>query len=298
MNLCVSGQLYDAANVALNNPLRPSYSSESDQAVCTSQAQHPRHAMNYGQVQVMYPHPAIYPGQVMYPNQVMYPGQAMHLSPVLNPCQVMGNSEAVEPVSPPVSTLATMQESSLGMADQSQFLNAHKLLGHQECRSNDKVITDSRNTKRTMIKVEQQERPCDAIDDVIITDCIIPRKRKFKVENSREAQSKESYIEETDKQTLETQDHSSVLKEPHLYTTLEDQDPYALLWKHKSNLLLWKHRSNALLHKMAALILKSRISVLQWITNINMATERHVDMRIIYCKLYYLQLCCVEYCVK
>ena len=217
INLCVSGQLYDPANEALNNPLGPGYSSESDQVdlVGTNQAQHPRHALNHG--------------QVMYYSQVMYPGQAMQISPVLNPCQVMNNGEAVEPVSSQVSTLATRQESSMRMADQSQFLNAHNLLGHQKCRSNDKIITDSSNTKRTMIKMEQQERQCDAIDDVFITDCIFPRKGKFKVKNSREAQSKESYMEERDKQSLETQDHSSVLKEPQQYTTLDDQHPYSLM---------------------------------------------------------------------
>ena len=108
----------------------------------------------------------------------MNPGQVMYLSPVLNPCQVMSNSEAVEPKSPPVSMTATRQKSSMGMADQPQFLNAQNLLGQQECRSNDKVITDFSNTKKIMIKVEQQERQCDAIDDVIITDFLIPRKKE------------------------------------------------------------------------------------------------------------------------
>ena len=50
MNLCVSGQLYDPANVALNNPLGTGYSSESDQGVYTSQAQYIRYVMNPGQL--------------------------------------------------------------------------------------------------------------------------------------------------------------------------------------------------------------------------------------------------------
>ena len=176
----------------------PGYSSESDQVVYTSQAQYTRHVMNPGQLmypgQAMYPGQSVYPGQSMYPDQAMYPGQSMYLSPVLNPCEEINNSAAVEPVSPPVSMTATRQKSSMRMTDQPQFLNAQNLLGQQECRSNDKVITDFSNTKKTMIKLEQQERQCDANNDVIITDCIIPRKRKFKVEISREEQSKISYI--------------------------------------------------------------------------------------------------------
>ena len=220
MNVCVSGQHYDPANynMALNNPLGPGYSGESDQVVSTSQAEHPRHAMNH--------------------DQVMYHGQSMYPSPVLNPCQVMSYSDAMEPVFHPVSMTAIRQESSMRITDQSQFLNAYNQLSHQKCRSNYKAITDFNNTKKTMIKVKQEERQCGTNDDVIITDYIIPRRNKFKLEISREGQGQVSHIEEkdqstdmegTDQQTLETRDHIRLLKESNQSATLEDQDQCTLI---------------------------------------------------------------------
>ena len=113
-------------------------------------------------------------------------------------------------------------------------------LSHQKCSSNNKVITDSNNTNKTVIKVEQEERQCGTYD-VIVTDYIIPRRNKFKfnkVAISREEQGQVSYIEEkdqstdmegTDQQTLETQDHSSCLKESNQSATLEDQDQCSLI---------------------------------------------------------------------
>ena len=63
-----------------------------------------------------------------------------------------------------------------------------------------------------MIKFEQQERQCGANDDVIITDFLIPRKRKFKAEVSREEQSKISYIEENDQSTTMGETDQQTLK--------------------------------------------------------------------------------------
>ena len=99
MNLCVSGQLYDPTNVALNNPLGPGYSSESDQVVYTSQAEYLSYAMN--------------PGQVMYHGPRMYRIQAMYPRPLPYPCQVLDTGEAMELVNPPVPTLATREKSPI-----------------------------------------------------------------------------------------------------------------------------------------------------------------------------------------